>query len=64
MMQYGMDGSRLAVVGVMLTGQPPVTPLWLWTGTALYVGVSLAGLGWACRTDRKSILIQTPIIDK
>jgi alkylglycerol monooxygenase len=64
------EGVRLLLIvpagalGIMLTGQPPAAPLWLWAGTVLYVAVSLAGLGRAARTVGINTLKQSLIIDK
>ncbi len=50
-------------LGVMLAGQPPTAPIWLWAGTVLYVAASLVGLGRAERVSDINNLKQTVTIN-
>ena len=46
------------VLGIAVTGQLPVPPVWLWGGTAIYLAASFAGLYGVMRKSKKSILKQ------
>jgi sterol desaturase/sphingolipid hydroxylase (fatty acid hydroxylase superfamily) len=52
------------VLGIALTGQPPVPSAWLWVGVAAYLAASLAGLHRAVQLQEKQYANQRVIIDK
>ena len=52
------------VLGITVTTLAPVPPAWLWTGTLLYVGVSLAALQMATDRVNKDLIKQEIIVNK
>ena len=51
------------MLGIVLTGQPPVPSAWLWAGLAAYLVASLAGLYRAIQ-NKKQYIKQSLITDK
>ena len=51
------------VLGIVVTGQLPVSSAWLWVGTAIYLAVSLAGLFRVAFGEEKKQLNPKAITD-
>ena len=51
------------LLGIVLTGQPPVPSAWLWAGLAAYLVASLAGL-YRATQNKKQYIKQSLITDK